>query len=982
MAKSDQERPKNAPSSSFAKPGAELKEESNDVKAKPTDTTLPGSDDAKKPTFSFAKPDEKKEGAEPSTPAFSFAKSEDKKEDGKPSAPAFSFAKPENKKEDGKPSAPAFSFAKPEDKKEDGKPSMPSFSFTKPEDKKEDGKPSAPAFSFAKSEDKKEDGKQSAPAFSFARPEDKKEDGKPNTPSFSFAKPEDKKEDGKPSAPAFSFAKPEDKKEDGKPSMPSFSFAKPEDKKEDGKPSAPAFSFAKSEDKKEDGKPSAPAFSFAKPEDKKDDGKPSAPSFSFAKPEDKEDGKPGAPSFSFAKPEDKKEDGKPSAPAFSFAKPEDKKEDGKPNTPSFSFAKPEDKKEDGKPSAPAFSFAKPEDKKDDNKPSAPSIFATPEEKKSPFSFAKPQEKGEDSKPFTFSSFAKPGEAKTPSFSFAKPKSDGATTKAMPQGDGKALPNHDEKTGSAAPAFSFAKNEDASKPNSSFSFAKPGNADAPASDAKQGEPSFSFGKASDTAPAASAPAWKTSATAASDKTATPAAPARVQGILLDDVRVPKVHLPSVATPDVSDESGELQREFVKVYLSVNAELKALYERASELGRFVDEVQQRGGEKHVDDLQDPASWTFGDLPSLASVARALQMRIEDTERAVTESQQRVSSIQSVQLKGEIKRDEAARFLRARKDPSFAKLVHVRHLGPEHMENQQRLRRTTHMVRERMQELEDYLHTIKTTVANEKSGRSSLRPPSLDSVYRSTEHISTLAARRLAELDRLGAELKELRPGAATPAPLADENRMLTPRKTSAALDSLQDLHTTLPEATEADGEAEWAAHVAAMDTVLQVRTTPVVTEATASSVRAEGMDAPVILHRAPSREATPPPPASAPAAPTAAPAEPAPKPSRPDFLATKTPDGVRAPTPQARTVAHAPAHGGAAIPATHTSGPTYTTFEGLVPPRPVSPPQNLTLEQYVEQELSDGYEDDDDFDDYGEDEDDEDDYDEEDDEDEAD
>lgn len=40
-------------------------------------------------------------------------------------------------------------------------------------------------------------------------------------------------------------------------------------------------------------------------------------------------------------------------------------------------------------------------------------------------------------------------------------------------------------------------------------------------------------------------------------------------------------------------------------------------------------------------------------------------------------------------ETKREEAARFLRARSDPVFAKMVRVRQLGPEQVENQKRIR-----------------------------------------------------------------------------------------------------------------------------------------------------------------------------------------------------------------------------------------------------------------------------------------------------
>lgn len=40
-------------------------------------------------------------------------------------------------------------------------------------------------------------------------------------------------------------------------------------------------------------------------------------------------------------------------------------------------------------------------------------------------------------------------------------------------------------------------------------------------------------------------------------------------------------------------------------------------------------------------------------------------------------------------ETKREEAARFIRARSDPVFAKMVRVRQLGPEQVENQRKIR-----------------------------------------------------------------------------------------------------------------------------------------------------------------------------------------------------------------------------------------------------------------------------------------------------
>ena len=44
----------------------------------------------------------------------------------------------------------------------------------------------------------------------------------------------------------------------------------------------------------------------------------------------------------------------------------------------------------------------------------------------------------------------------------------------------------------------------------------------------------------------------------------------------------------------------------------------------------------------------------------------------------------------MTADLKREEAARFLRARSDPEFRKLLKVRQLGPEQTQNQQELRK----------------------------------------------------------------------------------------------------------------------------------------------------------------------------------------------------------------------------------------------------------------------------------------------------
>ena len=1031
------EEKKGAPSFSFAKPD-EKKDEKKDAPAfsfaKPEAQKNEKEEKKDAPAFSFSKPEEKqdeKKEEKKDTPAFSFAKPDTQKDDkeakedalpalsAKPAekgeeekdakdGPAFSFSKPEEKKEDNK-DAPAFSFSKPEkkqDEKKEDKKDAPAFSFAKPEEKKEENK-NTPSFSFAKPEtkDEKKEEKKGTPSFYFAKPEEKKD-----APAFSFAKPDDGNDNKKDTA-AFSFAKPGEKstttpsksegKKDEKKDAPSFSFAKPEDKNEEQK-SAPAFSFSnpEKEEKKDDttvsqpeDKKDAPAFSVAKPEEKSEEG--NAPAFSFTKSEGKKDETKNAPAFSFAKPEEKKED-KKDAPTFSFAKPEEKKEDKK-DAPTFSFAKPEEKKEETKP-APAFSFAKPDEKKGDSKTAPAFSFAGPEDKKgetqggSAFSFAKPDEK-KDAPAFSFAkSEEKNGEQKSaPAFSFAKSekKEDAPPTFFSKPDEKKEEPR-------ASPAFSFAKPEE-KKDAPAFSFAKSEPKEA---DKAKSAPAFSFAsqdkpkespaakrvesnemekQSGDKPRDASFFAKSEPASAIATKEKSPEAPAKLDGVPLQDIKVPRVHLSSLPAPSVPAEEGELQREFAKIYLGLNAELDALKSQAKETAAFYDKLRTPSAPtKHTADLDSP-TWTMGDLSSLTPVAQQLSADIAKVDRAFAENQQRVAGLQSVQLKAEIKRDETTRFLRARKDPSFAKLVRVRHLGPEHVENQQRLRRSTHLVRERMQELDEHLQTIKTAIANDKAGRQPMHAPSLDSVYRSADHITTLAARRLAELDRLNAELNELRPSAA-PEIVREPSVPLTPRKTSGALDSIGALHNTLPAVSNAaDAQAERDAQRAAMQTLLTMRDTPLLTNATMeASLPADAkVSLPVtkpIALRGVVRSKRPPAPKPAPCeVPESAAVPTEEKKEAPvDFFATSTPSGVSTPMPATTTPVRSPSFFSSltsnkqALHSSHVPA-QYTTFEGLVPPRRISPPTDLTLDEFVAQngEDDDDDDDDDDYDDYDDD-----------------
>lgn len=116
---------------------------------------------------------------------------------------------------------------------------------------------------------------------------------------------------------------------------------------------------------------------------------------------------------------------------------------------------------------------------------------------------------------------------------------------------------------------------------------------------------------------------------------------------------------------------------------------------------------------------------------------------------------------------KAEEINRYFRAREDPQVAKMVRVRQLGPEQLENQNRIRRQTQNVNEAMDELEGTILTLKAKVLEEKLGRSPLQAPSLDSIYRAIRNMTAGFQSKIAELDDVALRLEMANLSTSSPA-----------------------------------------------------------------------------------------------------------------------------------------------------------------------------------------------------------------------
>ncbi len=270
------------------------------------------------------------------------------------------------------------------------------------------------------------------------------------------------------------------------------------------------------------------------------------------------------------------------------------------------------------------------------------------------------------------------------------------------------------------------------------------------------------------------------------------------------RAPQLSSSTNAQPAKVAESG-IQGEFLKAYLVLTQELEVLRSNVEQCASFLADLREPTPLQHsVEDFGDNTKWSFGDLPKMLALAKSMRPLTERVENEAAGHKRAVAELQSMQLKAEAKREEVARFIRARSDPEFAKMIRIRQLGPEHVENQTKLRKASQIVQSRIAELEEYLAALKDRIQAAKTGRATLKAPSLDSIARACRNITARTTAVTLQLDNLALEMDLMRPAEGdTERDLRrSESRavsVLSGIQDGAALGDVSSLVRTLPAAT---------------------------------------------------------------------------------------------------------------------------------------------------------------------------------------
>ncbi|KAL1914704.1 uncharacterized protein VTP21DRAFT_7962 [Calcarisporiella thermophila] len=353
--------------------------------------------------------------------------------------------------------------------------------------------------------------------------------------------------------------------------------------------------------------------------------------------------------------------------------------------------------------------------------------------------------------------------KTPSFPFGdlgKPQS--------------ALPAAKELTGISFGGFTLGEKKEENKEASPLLTSSKSLTQAPTSSSFRMLPSTSSAVAPPPVP--SFGGFKLGADVAQKKEPTPAPPsitAPTFGVMSKGVAEVKKEEKPAPTPAPGKENQDTARtapatteevitkEFDDTYSALSRELSGLHARILQINDELCCLKRSSADiRSEEDLGNPEDWSLGDLSSLVQLVEKLVEEAHRERKNAAQLNREVLNMESDLLKIETKREEAARFLRARMDPEFAKLVKVRNLGPEQAEDQQRLRKAIQKVSEQIACMEECLAQMKEYVQEQKIGGSrSLRAPSLDTIHRVIRNISSAISDRAQELDELNTSLSRL-------------------------------------------------------------------------------------------------------------------------------------------------------------------------------------------------------------------------------
>ncbi|EJD06661.1 uncharacterized protein FOMMEDRAFT_17163 [Fomitiporia mediterranea MF3/22] len=207
-------------------------------------------------------------------------------------------------------------------------------------------------------------------------------------------------------------------------------------------------------------------------------------------------------------------------------------------------------------------------------------------------------------------------------------------------------------------------------------------------------------------------------------------------------------------------SSMQRECQALYVSMAEE----FEQMSTMSRAAITMRTLYGRSTAaahsrEDLKERTKWLFGDLETFGRLVKGLEKDVLAVYKLKDEFIPLMREIESNLLKAETRKEEIVRFSKAKADPEFAKMLKARTLGPDASETQLHLRRQIRVINDRVEQLEAHLKSCKKKLEEHRKGKSSIKPPSLDTVNRIYRNIEVAIESQADQIETLTSRVAKL-------------------------------------------------------------------------------------------------------------------------------------------------------------------------------------------------------------------------------
>ncbi|WWD00126.1 hypothetical protein V866_007034 [Kwoniella sp. B9012] len=187
--------------------------------------------------------------------------------------------------------------------------------------------------------------------------------------------------------------------------------------------------------------------------------------------------------------------------------------------------------------------------------------------------------------------------------------------------------------------------------------------------------------------------------------------------------------------------------------------------------------------ADNLSSHDITAFSSISQLTDIVESLRNELADLRNEDNGTELKLAELQSRMLKTDMKTGQADKFLKARQDPSFAKVMQIKDLSPEQAASQTRLRKAVQIAETKIEELEASIAGLKRRAELREQGRSNTPQPALERVQRSVRNIDAAIRDRQQTIDDLARRIGGVRLSSpsrsGSPAPSSLRN---TPKKSA--------------------------------------------------------------------------------------------------------------------------------------------------------------------------------------------------------